>query len=163
MISTETLKLFPYFAGVSPQCLKAVAEISTEHTFRAGERLFEESKALSAAGKIYDKGVEATHLMILSEGEVDITYTLPAGSEIVVGSLVSGDLMALAALIPPYQLTGNGIARKNGRLIRIEAPKLRELCEENPELGYRLMLQVARATMARLTETRIQLAGMLPS
>ena len=71
--------------------------------------------------------------------------------------------MALAALIPPHQLAGNGIARKDGKVIRIEASKLRELCEENPELGYRLMLQVARATMARLTETRIQLAGMLPS
>jgi len=163
MISTEALRLFPYFAGVSPKCLKAVAAISTEQPFKAGERLFEESKALSAAGKIYDKGEEATHLMILAEGVVDITYTLSTGAEIIVGSLAPGDLMALAALIPPHQLTGNGIATKDGKVIRIEASKLRELCEENPELGYRLMLQVARATMARLTETRIQLAGMLPS
>lgn len=160
MISPDVLKRFPYFAGVSTECLKAVAKISTERSFRAGERIFEESKALSASGKIYDRGEEATHLMILAEGQVDITYGLPNGSEIVVGTLVSGDLMALAAVIPPYQLTGNGIAKQDGRLIQIEGPGLRALCEEHPELGYRVMHEVSKATMSRLTETRIQLAGI---
>ena len=52
MISTEALRHFPYFAGVSAKCLKAVAAISTDRTFKAGERLFEESNAIRATDKI---------------------------------------------------------------------------------------------------------------
>jgi CRP-like cAMP-binding protein len=159
MISPETLRRYTHFAGLSEDCLKEVALISEERPFNSGDRIFEESSGLRASARIYEKGEEATHLLILVSGEVDIVYSLADGEEVVVGTLVGGDLMAISALIPPYQLTASGIAKKDGRLIAIAASELRALCESDPVLGYRLMAATAVAIKQRLTDTRVQLAG----
>jgi CRP-like cAMP-binding protein len=160
MISPELLRRYPHFAGISDACLKSVATISDEVDFAAGEEIFEESAAFKATSRLYEKGKEANHLMLLTEGEVDIAFTLGSGEKTVVGTLVAGDLMAISALIPPYHLTASGIAREAGKTIRIEAEGLRHLCDENPELGYRLMQSVSKALMRRLQSTRIELAGV---
>jgi CRP-like cAMP-binding protein len=162
MISPELLRRYPYFAGVSERCLKAVAAISEERTFKAEEKIFEESGKLLACDRIYEKGEEASQLMILTKGQVDIAFELGDGKKIVVGSLTSGDLMAISALVPPYHLTATGIAKQDGSLIQIEALALRRLCEENPDLGYHLMKGISQALAQRLNETRIQLAGQSP-
>lgn len=159
MISPETLRRYTHFAGLSEDCLKEVALISKERTFKAGDHIFEESSGYKASARIYEKGEEATHLMILINGEVDIVYSLAGSEQVVVGTLVGGDLMAISALIPPHQLTASGIAKKDGQLIAIFAPELRLLCDEDPVLGYRMMAAAAVATKQRLTDTRVQLAG----
>jgi CRP/FNR family cyclic AMP-dependent transcriptional regulator len=159
MISPEDLRRYPHFAGVGDECLLEVAKISAEQDFKAGETLFEESADLLATSKIYEKGIEATHLMILTKGSVDIALTLGSGEKVVVGTLVGGDLMAISALIPPYHLTAAGIAKQDGTYIKIQAAPLRRICEANPMLGYRLMQSVAKGLMSRLQSTRVELAG----
>jgi CRP-like cAMP-binding protein len=161
MISPEVLRRYPHFAGISDSCIKAVAMISEERSFKAGEEIFQESSAFKATARIYEKGEEATHLFLLVEGEVDIAFTLGSGKKVVVGRVAPGDLMALSALLPPYQLNASGIARSDGKAIQIEAAGLRELCEKNMDLGYRLMLGVAKALRNRLLDTRVELAGQI--
>lgn len=161
MISPESLRRYPHFAGVPDECLKSVAMISEERSFKADEKLFSESGELKAGAQIYEKGGEAPYLLIIEEGQVDIVFSLREDENVVVDTLVSGDLMAISALIPPYQLTASGIARQDGKLIQIKAHELRQLCEDVPELGYRLMLQVAKAAMSRLSEARVQLAAQV--
>lgn len=160
MISPETLRRYPHFAGLKDDCLKTLASISDEVSFAKGETLFEESGDIKASGHIYDKGERAPYLMLLASGNVDIINTFGSGKEVTVGSLVAGDLMAISALIPPYHLTATGIARSDGAYLRFNAERLRSLCDEVPELGHRLMLAVANAAMIRLSATRIQLAAM---
>jgi CRP-like cAMP-binding protein len=156
MISVELLRRYPYFAGVSENCLKSVAAICEERSFKAGEKVFAESGEFITTAHLYEKGEEASHLMILT---VDILFELSKEREFVVGTLTSGDLMAISALIPPYHLTASGIAKEDGALIQIKAPELRQLLDENPELGYRLMRGVSQALLTRLNQTRVELAG----
>ena len=159
MISPELLRHYPYFAGVSENCMKSVAAICEECSFKAGEKVFTESGEFITTAPIYEKGEEAGHLMILTEGQVDIVFELSKDREFVVGTLTAGDLMAISALIPPYYLTASGIAKVDGSLIQIKAPELRQLMDENPELGYRLMRGVSQALLTRLNQTRVELAG----
>jgi CRP-like cAMP-binding protein len=159
MISTEVFRRYPHFAGIDDACLGEVAKISEEREFKNGETIFEESGSFLATARIYEKGEEATHFMLLTDGKVDIALTLGTGEKAVVGTLVSGDVMALSALIPPYHLSATGIAKEDGKLIQIKAVALRQLCDENPELGYRLMQGVAKGIMTRLQDTRVELAG----
>ena len=159
MISKEILKRYPHFANVEDDCLSDVAKLCEERRFKAGDHIFEESGSYLATARIYEKGAEATHLMLLVDGSVDIALTLGSGESAIVGTLVQGDLMALSALIPPYQLSATGIAKEDGSYIQIEAQPLRELCDCNPELGYRLMQGVAKGLMTRLQDTRVELAG----
>jgi CRP-like cAMP-binding protein len=159
MISPEILRKYPLFAGVPPDCLKEVGILSEEKKFKTDDCVFNESGMLKAGAHIYEEGEEAEHLLLLTDGQVDVIYTTYSGDMIVVGSLVPGDVMGISALIPPYRLTASGIARSDGDLIKIEAEGLRKLCEEVPVLGYRLMSAIAKAAMDRLNETRVQLAG----
>ncbi|MEJ2011467.1 MAG: cyclic nucleotide-binding domain-containing protein [Anaerolineales bacterium] len=159
MISPEELRRYPYFTSSCDECVMEVAKICEEKTFKPGDVLFEESAGLIATSKIYEKGIEATHLLLLTKGDVDIALTLGSGEKVIVGTLVAGDLMGVSALIPPYQLTAAGIAKTGGEYIQIEAAPLRRICEENPDLGYRLMQNVAKGLMNRLQSTRVELAG----
>jgi CRP-like cAMP-binding protein len=159
MISAEVLRRYPHFAHVADACLGEVAKLCEEREYKAGDRIFKESGSYMATARIYEKGEEATHLLLLTEGSVDIALTLGSGEAAIVGTLVQGDLMALSALIPPYHLSATGIAKQDGKYIQIEAKPLRKLCDDNPELGYHLMQGVAKGLMTRLQDTRVELAG----
>lgn len=159
MISPESLRKYPHFAGVSSDCLKSVAVLSEERSYQAGDVLFEESGEFIGESKVYEKAREATHLILLVSGEVDLTYKLGTGETVVVGNLVGGDLVSISALIPPYHLTATGIAKQDGSAIYIEAEGLRCLLDENPELGYHLYQGIATALLHRLHTTRVELAA----
>src|SRR3990172_5787419 len=147
MISPERLRRFPHYAGASDEMLKQVAMLGKERTFKAGERLFEEGKP-------------AAHLLMLEAGEVDIVYTLAKARQVVVDTVVAGGLLAWSAPLEPSKLTAPRVARGEGTLIEVEAEPLRKLCQGNPEYGSMMMKQVAMTLRARLTATRVQLAGM---
>ncbi|MCR4414064.1 MAG: hypothetical protein NUV77_16740, partial [Thermoguttaceae bacterium] len=72
---------------------------------------------------------------------------------------VDGDILGFSAIVEPYKYTALGTASKETQLVTIQAKKLRELCEKEPMLGYRLMAQVARLLAHRLESARIQLAA----
>ncbi|OGO17275.1 MAG: hypothetical protein A2Z14_18625 [Chloroflexi bacterium RBG_16_48_8] len=135
--------------------------LSEERNYKSGEEIFEESGAFLATSRIYEWGKEATQLILLTKGEVDIIFTLSEGRKVVVGNLVAGDLMALSALIPPYHLPASGMAKKDCKVIQIEAKSLRELCDQNPELGYRLIQSIPKSLQDRLQNTWVALAGQI--
>ena len=91
MISTESLRRYPYFADVSEDALKQVAMIAEEVAFATGAEMFIED----------DK---AENLYILVNGEVDLQYRLGNGELRTVDTLVAGDLIVWSALVEPYRI-----------------------------------------------------------
>ncbi len=145
MISPEQLRRFPYFADVNEDALKQVAMISDEISAAAGSKLFSE-------------GDPADSLYIITEGEIDLQYTLGSGELRTVDTLVPGDLVVWSALVEPYKCTATGTLRKDTKLIAIGGQKLRELCEANKDLGYRMLISVTKLLATRLEGSRVQLA-----
>jgi CRP-like cAMP-binding protein len=145
MISPELLRRYPYFAGIDEASLKKLAMIAEEKTLPAGMVLFRE-------------GDPATHLAVILKGEVSIQYLLGDGELRTVDTLADGDLLMWSALVEPYRATALGTTTKETHLARIDAAKLRLLCEQEPILGYRLMTQVARLLAHRLEGVQVQLA-----
>jgi len=147
MISPELLRRYPYFGGVSEESLKRVAMIADEVTVPAGKRMF-------------NTGDPATHLYIIVKGEVNIQYELGNGERRTVDTLVDGDLLVWSAIVEPYKATAEGTTPKPTHLIGISAPQLRQLCDQDPLLGYRLSAQVAKLLAHRLEGARVQLAAV---
>jgi CRP-like cAMP-binding protein len=145
MISPEVLRRYPYFADVKEDSLKEVAMISNEETISAGTRLFEEE----------DK---ADNLYIIVDGEIDVQYTLGSGELRTVDTVVPGELVMWSALVEPYRSTAVGIARNDTKLVKIDGQKLRELCESDHDLGYRMLICVTKLLANRLEGARVQLA-----
>jgi CRP/FNR family transcriptional regulator, cyclic AMP receptor protein len=145
MISPEVLRRYPYFAGLGDESLRQLAMITEEKDVPANSVMFRE-------------GDPAGHLSIILAGEVNIQYMLGNGELRTVDTLVDGDLLMWSALVEPYKATAVGTTTKETRLARIDAAKLRLLCETEPILGYRLMNQVAKLLAHRLEGARVQLA-----
>lgn len=146
MISPEVLRRYPYFASVEEDTLKLVAVIADEKSVPAGTTLFHE-------------GDPAEKLNLIVQGEVEIQYLLGSGELRTVDTLVEGDILGWSALIEPYKYTAIGTAKRETKLVAIDGPKLRRLCDQEPRLGYQLVTQIAKLLAHRLEGARVQLAA----
>ena len=146
MISVESLRSLKFFAGVGADSLKAVSQIAEELTFEAGQMLFEE-------------GQPSEYLYMVQQGEIDIVYKLQGGEECVVDTVIGGDLVGWSSLVEPFETTATATARSAGHAVRIHGPALRELCDQDTQLGYALMQHIADALSTRLQGALVQLAA----
>jgi CRP-like cAMP-binding protein len=147
MISPEVLRRYPYFAAVSDASLKQLAMMAEE-------------KRVAAKTVMFREGDTATYLAIILKGEVSIQYELGNGEMRTVDTLVGGDLLGWSAMIEPYKYTAIATAVQDTDLARIDAVKLRQLCNQDPLLGYQLSIQVAKLLAHRLEGARVQLAAV---
>lgn len=147
MISPEILRRYPYFAQIGDESLKAVAMLAEERCVPAGKDLFGE-------------GDPATALNVIVKGQVNIQYRLGNGELRAVDTLVNGDILGWSAIVEPYKYTAIGTTTKETQLVVIQAKPLRELCENDPLLGYRLTTQIAKLLAHRLESARVQLAAI---
>ncbi len=147
MVSPELLRRYPCFAGIGHETLRRLAMIAEERVFPAGTAIFRE----------WDR---ADWFYVILAGEVRIQYRGPKGEARTVDTLEEGDILAWSALVQPYRTTGVGTAAKETRVVALPATRLRDLCEEDPRLGFDLMGEVVRRLAARLDSIRAQIAAM---
>lgn len=146
LISSQSLRYFPHFAGLNDEHLRQIALISDRVNFEAGDVLFVEEAF-------------ATHLCILISGTVDIVYRLGDNRTVVADTLIAGDAFGWSALLEPYKLTATSVGSKPGEYIRIEGEGLRIICDENPECGYRVTMELCKLLRDRLSALRVQIAA----
>lgn len=146
MISTQLLRYYPHFSGLSEEQLREIANISARRQFEAGDELFVE-------------GAPATHFCLIISGEVNIIYTLGDDRTVVADMLIRGDAFGWSAFIEPHQMTASCIANNAGEYIAIEAKSFRQICDANPGLGYHVALGLAKLLRDRLSALRVQIAA----
>ena len=72
--------------------------------------------------------------------------------------IVPGELLMWSTLVKPYRSTAVSTTRQETEAITIDGEKLRSLCEEDHELGYRMLISLTQLLAARLEGARVQLA-----
>ncbi len=147
MISPEVLRRYPFFACLSDDQLKEVAMVANEVECERGTTLFEE-------------GLPVESLHFLLEGGVDLYYAASGNlhDETLICEITPGEPFGISALIEPYTLTATARAAVKSRILKIDAARLRALCEADSRLGFALMRKAAKVSMERLHYTRLQLA-----
>ena len=138
------IKQQPFFADFPNKHLKLIVSCARNVRFDEGHALFHE-------------GDVADQFYLVREGAVAVSVITPKGC-VTVQTVGDGDILGWSALVAPHKMTGIATTRKPTRLIRIQAQPLRELCERDPLLGYRLSTQVVRLLADRLEGARAQLA-----
>jgi CRP-like cAMP-binding protein len=152
MISPELLRRYPFFGPLNEKQRKAIAMVADEIQMKEKQVVFEECQAADA-------------LYLLIEGDIDLTYKSeekfhPKKTKVFsVGEINPQEVFAISALIEPYEYNATATVTKDGRAIKIDAKALRELSEQDVQLGYILMHQIAKTAMERLAYTRVQLAA----
>lgn len=152
MIPIELLYRFPFFSFMSDKELKAIAMIAEEVSLKPGDVVFE---ANTPADSLYFliTGHLPYYIVVTSENVPDYR------KEYFVGYINPEEIFGISALIEPYYYTATMRADKPCRVIKINAPALRALCEVDLQLSVGLLKAVARAAMERLNMTRVQLAA----
>jgi len=113
---------------------------------------------------MYQKGDPARSLFLVREGKVILVmenYMGPhrAPMQITVDVITRGDSMGWSALVEPYVYTLGALCIDRSEVVALDALKLRELSEKEPELGYKIMQATTKVISNRLNHTRIILIG----
>jgi len=162
MISPELLRRYPFFGPLNEKQRKAIAMVADEIQMKEKQVVFEECQAADALYLLIEGDIDLT---LLIEGDIDLTYKSeekfhPKKTKVFsVGEINPQEVFAISALIEPYEYNATATVTKDGRAIKIDAKALRELIEQDVQLGYILMHQIAKTAMERLAYTRVQLAA----
>lgn len=150
MISPELLRRFPLFGFLNGGQLRAVAMIASVNTCQAGETIVEDA-------------APADSLYFLIDGSAAYYYNITVDhdpayrKEYYISDFDPGEAFGISALLEPYIYTATVRAEKPCKLIKIDAPALRALCEVDVRLSRGMMHAIAKAAMDRLQRTRVLL------
>lgn len=145
----KTLMKIPWFLELTPGHLDKLAGISDTCQLPPGELLFSE-------------GDPANCLYILLEGELALETFVPSQGGVRIFTAEPLDIIGFSALTPVVrQRTATARALTPIQLICFNGQMLRQLCDEDHDLGYIIMRRIANVTASRLLTTRLQLFDII--
>ena len=153
MISTEILRRYPFFAGLTEAQLRAVAMLAQEASYTKDSTILEECG-------------EANRLFLLLEGSVDLYYRSQeefhptTTKNFFVGEINPGEMFGTSSIIEPYEFNTTARNPVNCRLIEIDAVELRKIMAGDLDLANKLYLAVIKTLKERIVAMRVQLAAV---
>lgn len=151
------LKQSDIFYQFTPTQLEMVANLCQEVVFQAGEIIFKENSG-------------SKELYVIAQGEVEILINPSAvGSssetkhtDSVIAILRRGQSFGEVALVDEGLRSASACAaQKETRLLVISRDKLIMLCETYPQLGYRLMYNLAADLAMKIRNTDLRIREQL--
>ena len=145
----EELATTRLFRNLSPEQLKAIAELGEEVEFADGRALMLEGDGADA-------------FFLIRDGFVALEMQAPAGT-ITIETLHNGDPVGWSWLFEPYLTHFDARSRGTTRAIKFDAAVLRRRSAEDAQLGYELMRSFTSVIVERLHATRLQLLDVYGS
>jgi CRP-like cAMP-binding protein len=102
------------------------------------------------------EGAPAIAFYLIQSGQVAIGTHLGERGTVPLQTVGPGDVVGWSWLVPPYQWQFDARAQDEVRGLLFDAAWLRAQCEEDHELGYRLLQQLLTVVSRRLTASRIR-------
>lgn len=142
------LQLVPWFQEIDAVHFESLCGIASLKSVEAGDELFRE-------------GDKEDYLYIVLEGRVAVEIFVPGKGRQRIFTAEPMDVVGWSSVTPVVrQRTASAKAVLPGRLILLDAPKLRQLCDQDHDLGYVVMRRLANVVASRLLVTRLQLLDM---
>ena len=141
----DVLQAVPWFQELSDEHFDKMCEIT---------RLINVDKDTT----IFAEGEKDENLYIVLEGRVAIEVYHPTRGRIRVYTAEPLEVIGWSSVTPVVrQRTASARAVLDCRLAATDGLSLRKLCDEDYELGYKIMRRIANVVAARLMITRLQL------
>jgi CRP/FNR family transcriptional regulator, cyclic AMP receptor protein len=143
----ETLASINFLHGASREHLKQIAALSevleygeSEIVFREGE--VADSAYLVVSGKL---SLELSPATIFRKCLVDVG---------------TGEMLGWSSLVENSHFAATAVVAQRARLVRIDGPGLRAICDGDPQFGYEFMRRAMLALAKRLKVTWTQLSHL---
>ena len=113
------------------------------------------------SGKVlFSEGALEDEVFVVVEGHVALEMLVPRRGNVRLLTVGPGELVGWSGLLGDGPMTATALTTDAATLIGLSSRKLRELCQQNHELGYVLMTQTAKAIAQRVLVTRLQLLDL---
>ncbi|MFA6028900.1 MAG: cyclic nucleotide-binding domain-containing protein [Elusimicrobiota bacterium] len=139
-----TVARHEFFKDFKPQHLKIFQDCAADARYSRDQFLLRQ-------------GQGAERFFILRKGEVRLELLTPENGHIPIQTLGPGEVLGWSWIIPPYQSTFDARVVEAAHVIVFDATTLRKRCEQDFELGYRVLQRFSLALSARLEAARTQL------
>ncbi len=144
----STLQTIPWFQELNQAHFDKLVEISELVEYDAGQEL-------------YRQGDKQEYLYIVITGRVAVEIAVPGRGRQRINTAEAMDVLGWSSATPVVRLrTSGAVTVLPTQLVRMDAVKLRQLCEENHSLGYVVMKRLANVVASSLLVTRLQLLDM---
>lgn len=127
--------------------LDKVARIASTRTVEAGSVLHQEGDVCEA-------------LYLVSSGLVALDMCMPRQGCTRILTIGPGEIIGWSALFADATMTVRASVLQDGLLVALPAAELRQLCDDDHDIGYAIMRQVSVALSRRLLATRLQMLDM---
>lgn len=133
-----------FFQDLSPEDLAFIAGCGKNV-------VFEENEVIAKPGDAADE------FYLIRHGQASLILEIPPHAPFIYQTLGENEILGLSWLIPPYQWTARVLASHNMRAIAINGACLREKCEKDPVLGFKLMKHLVEVLVMREESARLHL------
>jgi CRP/FNR family transcriptional regulator, cyclic AMP receptor protein len=134
----------PLLEGLEVEDLALLAGCARNVRFRPGEYLHREG---DAADRFY----------VVRHGSVALEAFAPTRGPMVIETIDAGEVLGWSWLFPPYRWHFDARALSIVRATSFDGTCLRQKCDEDNALGYKLMGRFAQVLIERLEWTRLRL------
>lgn len=142
-----TAKKHSFFDGLDDRHIQTLEKVSFTAHFRPGERLFHQ-------------GEPHGHLYLIYEGRVAIQAYAPGRGGKTIDTAGPDDYVGWSWVVAPYRSHYDAVAEEQVVAKAIDAAALRALCEEDHELGYRVLSRMTKLMEQRLRGTEMLLLDL---
>ncbi len=141
------LRVHPFLRDLGDERIAALADCSTIEKFPSGAIIFRREE-------------EADRFLLVRTGMVTLELGPDEHHPLRVQSLHEGEVLGWSWLFDPPVWHFDARAQTPVQAIALDAACLRELCESDYELGFKLMQRIARVMADRLQASRRQLTEL---
>ncbi len=138
---------YEFFNNFSEQHLMKLAAGTKPFKLKAGEYLARE-------------GAPKSGLYLLQSGHISLDMQAPNKGSVHVQTVGPGNLVGWSWLVPPHRWQFDCQAVDEVQGLGFDGGWLRELCEQDHELGYHLLKQMITVMYNRAAATRTQLLDL---
>ena len=139
-MGTTTLEAHDVFGFLRPDQIRTVSETSAPVNFFAGKT-------------VYRRGERAEYLYIILAGQVSLRLPGKKGVSVLVDELVEGAMFGSCVCLDLDTYTLNAQCTEDSRLLKVEAPVLKKLMDEDLQMGYALQKMISKTYFKRYIDT----------
>ena len=149
MVEAYKVAYMELFDVLSDEQLEEVAKITEKKSYKIHDH-------------IYERGNAAKHLFMVKKGLVSLRRIDP-GDEVGIAfeTREPGELFGAASFMKPQEYTLTAVCQEDTEVMAIDADKLFELAENDPAVGYQLMLKISQIYFERYKTAKRSLHEMV--
>ena len=148
--------------------MSAVRQALTDHPFFRGfephmiERLvaFTVARDFARDAVVAHAGTEADEFHLVLSGRAGIEVVAPGLQPMVIATVHDGEVIGWSWFVEPHRWHFDVVALDELRTLAIDAGRLRAVCDDDHELGYRLGRRLAEVMASRIEATRHQVVDL---